>query len=197
VSAPEGTQQSAPDEGVRLATCAADVIELAALRGRAGNLAEVAAARGVALPERGRTCATANGLALAVRPDRWLLVTPPLAPGAAAAAWERPCAGCAAAVDLSSALTVLHVAGAAVREMLTRGCRLDLDPRAFPAGHAAATPMVQVQVILAALPSGFLLLTPSTTARHLREWLEGAARPFGLGLRGNVTVTDLSGDEFT
>jgi len=37
-----------------------------------------------------------------------------------------------------------------------------------------------VPVILVALAAGVLLLTPASTARHLREWLVATARPFGL-----------------
>jgi len=55
--------------------------------------------------------------------------------------------------------------------------------------------MAQVAVILAVLPSGIVLLTPATTARHLREWLASTAKPFGLVLRADVTVGGLSGDK--
>jgi hypothetical protein len=41
---------------------------------------------------------------------------------------------------------------------------------------------------------GMLILTPASTARHFREWLEGAARPFGLAPGAEVSVTALSGD---
>ena len=110
-------------------------------------------------------------MSLSVRPDRWLLLSPPSAPGEAAKKWATRCAGCAATVDLSSAFAAFELSGNSAREMLARGCRLDLDPAAFPEGHAAATIMAQVSVILANLGPAFLLLTPSTTARHFDEWL--------------------------
>jgi sarcosine oxidase subunit gamma len=88
----------------------------------------------------------------------------------------------------------LHLAGPAVSDVLARGCRLDLHPAAFLPGSAAATSMAQVSVTLARLHAGWLLLTPSSTARHLREWLAAAARPFGLLERGNVNVAALSGE---
>ena len=120
-------------------------------------------------------------LALSVRPARWLLVAPlpPGIPGHRAARWRAGCAAGAAVTELSSALSAFLVAGSQVTEMLARGCRLDLHPKVFPPGTAAATVMVQVSVILAALPHGMLLLTPSSTAQHFAEWLELAARPFG------------------
>ena len=184
---------SGPDPvsaGVRLASCAADVVEIAALHGRARELEILAGGRGLDLPALGRLALASDQLALCVRPERWLLLGPPAFPGATAALWQAACA-----VDLSSGLTALHLSGPQDRELLSRGCRLDLDPEVFPAGSAAATIMAQVAVILALLPSGLLLLTPATTARHLREWLISTAKPFGLVLRADVTVAALSGEE--
>jgi heterotetrameric sarcosine oxidase gamma subunit len=180
---------------VRLASCAADVVEIAALHGRARELESIAGGRGLALPALGRLALASDQLALCVRPECWLLLGPPALPGATAALWQAACAHVGAAVDLSSGLTALHLSGPQVRELLSRGCRLDLDPEVFPAGSAAATIMAQVAVILAVLPSGLVLLTPASTARHLREWLASTAKPFGLVLRADVTVGGLSGDE--
>jgi sarcosine oxidase subunit gamma len=145
------------------------------------------------LPPLGRVARSSHHMSLSVRPERWLLLSPPTAPGEAAKKWAARCAGCAAVIDLSSALTAFELssgtarggaqaedASAGSRELLARGCRLDLDPAAFPEGHAAATIMAQVSVILANLGSAFLLLTPSTTARHFGEWLRATGRPFGL-----------------
>jgi heterotetrameric sarcosine oxidase gamma subunit len=181
--------------GVRLASCAADVVEIAAFHGRARELESIAGGRGLDLPALGRLALASDQLALCVRPERWLLLGPPALPGATAALWQAGCARVGAAVDLSSGLTALHLSGPQVRELLSRGCRLDLDPEVFPAGSAAATIMAQVAVILAVLPSGLVLLTPATTARHLREWLISTAKPFGLVLRADVTVGGLSGEQ--
>jgi heterotetrameric sarcosine oxidase gamma subunit len=192
VSAPEGPAEANAGSGVQIADCPADIVEIAALRGGAPALQEVASRRAAPLPPRGRVGLLAGGLILSVRPERWLILFPPAAPGAVAQSWAGACAGCGVALELSSALTALHVSGAAVREVLKRGCRLDLEPPSFPTGSAAATIIVQVPVVLAALASGVLLLTPSSTARHFREWLAAAARPFGLMPYAGVTVAFLS-----
>jgi len=189
VSGPESVSA-----GVRLASCVADVVEIAAFHGRARELERIAGARGLELPAPGRLALASGQLALCVRPARWLLLAPPASPGTTAAHWQAACARMGAAVDLSSGLAAWHLAGPQVREVLSRACRLDLDPEVFPAGRAAATIMAQVAVILAVLPSGLLLLTPATTARHLREWLASTAKPFGLVSRTDVTVGALSGD---
>jgi sarcosine oxidase subunit gamma len=175
----------------------ADIVEIAALHGRAHELESIAGTRGLELPAPGRVAVASDRLALCVRPARWLLLAPAASAGATAALWQAACAHVGAAVDLSSGLAAWHLAGPRVREALSRACRLDLDPQVFPAGSAAATIMVQVAVILAALPSGLLLLTPATTARHLREWLISTAKPFGLVPRADVTVAVLSGDNFS
>jgi heterotetrameric sarcosine oxidase gamma subunit len=196
VSAPEvllAEQRS----GIALRARPADVVELAAVRDRAQVLKALARRRGLQLPDLGHVVANGSALALCVRPERWLLVTAPEPPGAAAGAWQSACVGCGIAVDLSGALTALEVAGPEVRALLARGCRLDLDPAVFPAGHAAATVMAQVPVILTALAAGILLLTPSSTARHFREWLSHAAQPFGLLPDRDATVAPVSGDALT
>jgi sarcosine oxidase, subunit gamma len=185
---------SAPDtRGVEIARCAADVIELAAFASASAALEELAAHQGVRLAGLGRHSPGEGLLTLSVRPGRWLLLSPPEAPGSAAARWQEALSGRGAAVDLSCALAAFVVGGPAAREMLARGCRLDLDRDAFPPGRAAATIMVQVPVTLAAVGSALLLLTPATTARHLNEWLSGASRPFGLRIGEELSVRQLFG----
>lgn len=176
---------------LRLSDCAADVVELVALRGRAALLADIARAQGCLLPARGRILRGAAMLVVAARPERWLLLSAPAGCGERAAIWQSACAGSAAVVDLSSALAALQLSGEAAAQLLARGCRLDLDRGAFPPGSAAATLIAQVSVVLAALDSGFLLLTPATTARHVREWLLASGAPFGLQRAPGVTVAQL------
>jgi heterotetrameric sarcosine oxidase gamma subunit len=188
---------SAPEIGVRIGDCALGIVELAAFRDQAARLGSLLAARGVSLPERGRISRSTGRMIIAARPDRWLLLGPPEVPGALAQSWQAVCGGCAAVVEHSAALSAVYATGPAMREMLKRGCRLDLDPRAFPAGAAGATLMAQVSVTVAMLASGVLLLTPASTARHFREWLAAAAKPFGLGSLGDVTVAALSGEPIT
>ena len=194
VSVPDLSGVPGATAGLTWASLPADIIELAALRNRIHVLRALGARRGLNLPELGRIITVRETAVLCTRPDRWLVLTAPAPPGAALALWSEACAGCAAPVELSSALTMLHLAGPAVREVLARGCRLDLHDDAFASGSVASTHMAQVPVTLAALPAGWLLLTPSTTARHFRDWLSATAGPFGLAPRTGVTVATLCGD---
>ena len=179
---------SAPDAAVELAACALDVIELTARRAAAGALGAAAARRGLALAPLGHRRTFAAGLTLCIRPGRWLVLSRPAEAGEAASLWQRDCAASGTAVDLSSALKGFYLRGEAARELLARGCRVNLAAGAFPADGAAATLIAQVSVVVAALPQGLLLLTPATTARHLHEWLAASGRPFDLSVAGNVTV---------
>jgi sarcosine oxidase subunit gamma len=179
---------------VRIDHCALDILEISAARGRARELAAYARERGLELPPTGRAavCNVAAGaerLILCVRPNRWLILAPP---GAAAIdAWRQAGTALAAAVDLSSGYEALMVRGTRTSEVLARGCRLDLHPQVFPPEHAAATIVAQVPVILASLPAGMLLLTPTSTARHFTEWLSAAARAFGLMPQSAISLADL------
>jgi methylglutamate dehydrogenase subunit D len=193
VSAPD-TAAGARPSGVTLRPAVADIVELAALRDRAHVLKALAARRAMTLPPVGRLAAARDALTLCVRPERWLLLSSPAAAGVTVSHWQEASTGMGAVADLSSGLVALHLAGPCAREALARGCRLDLDPAIFPAGHAAATIIAQVAAILAAVPAGMLILTPASTARHFREWLEGAARPFGLTPGAEVSIAALSGD---
>jgi heterotetrameric sarcosine oxidase gamma subunit len=197
VSVPEGGSGPEVSAGFRCAPLAADIIELAALRERTQVVKALAARRGLAFPATGRVSIGRDTLVLCVRPDRWLLLSAPASHGAALASWRGACEGCAAVVEHSSALTTFQLSGPAVPEVLARGCRLDLHPDVFAPGCAAATHMAQVSVLLAALPGGWLLLTPATTARHFGEWLSATAGPFGFLAAAGVTVADLFGERPT
>lgn len=183
---------SAPD--LALAALPADILEVAAFGGAAPELVRRGVQAGWALPPFGRVSASAAGLALAVRPERWLMLLAPQAPGTSTTLWQGLLGTSGAMVELSAGLAAFFLAGAPAREALRRGCRLDLSPEVFAEGSAAATQMAQVAVTLAALPGGLLLLTPASTARHLREWLMHVGRAFGIAAVSDVTVAAVSGD---
>lgn len=192
MAAPEG-DRVAPT-GISWAPVRADIIELAALRERTQVLKALAGRRGLPFPALGWVAGARETLLLSVRPKRWLLLCAPATAGSTFADWRRACSGCAAVIELSSALTALYLTGTAVPEVLSRACRLDLHPAAFVPGSAAASSMVQVPVTIAALPAGWLLLTPASTAGHFHEWLTATAGPFGFAPAAGVTVASLSGE---
>jgi len=185
VSGPEPVRGGA---GVRLRHASTDIVDVAAFRGLAAQVRALAAERGWPLPEMGQVRTVPGGLALCVRPERWLLLAPRGAVGAMQRSWQDALGRHGVSLDCSAALHPLHVSGKAWRSMLARGSRIDLDPRVFAPGCAAATLIAQVSVILTALGENLLILTPATTARHLREWLVSTAAPFGVDAPEDATV---------
>jgi heterotetrameric sarcosine oxidase gamma subunit len=177
--------------GVELQTARAAIVELGAHRGGTAGLAAIAAERGLVLPALGHAAIAGERLALAVRPGRWLVLEAADGQPIPCAQWEAACAGNGTAVDLSAGLAVLRLCGPEARAVLARSCRLDLDPKHFPAGRAAATIIAQVATVIVAIPRGLLLLTPSTTARHFREWLLATGRPFGIGSPRDVNLAEV------
>lgn len=154
-----------------------DLVQVAAWRGGEAALAERLRAAGWELPPFGQAWARDGRIACSVRPQRWLLAaeTGGMRPGATLAEACVAAVGETGAVtDLSAARGAWRVTDPKARERLAAGCRLDLDPAAFPAGRAAVTLIAQVPVMLACLDDGWLLMAPSSMSGHIEAWLHHA-----------------------
>lgn len=90
-------------------------------------------------------------------------------------------ASVASVVDVSAQRTVIEVAGARARELLAKGCSLDLHPRVFGSGQCAQTLLARAGVIV--LPRGgpepvYWVLVRATFAEYLAWWLVDARREY-------------------
>src|SRR5262249_4070026 len=103
-----------------------------------------------------------------------------LVPGLRSSLGERH----AAVVDLGESRTVIAVSGSKVRELLSKGCTLDLHPRAFPVGACAQTGLARAGVLihLVDVTPGFELTVLRRFADYLWAWLTDAAREYGVAL---------------
>ena len=155
-------------------------LALGQLFARRGRQAELARLLGLPLAP-GRSAAGDGHLALPLAPGQWML----LAEGGADGAFCRAIAGRIGELgcisEQSHARAVLRVSGARARDLLGKGCRLDLHPRVMRPGACAATVMAQVGVLLHQVDEvpGYDLLVPSGLARSFWEWLEESAAEFG------------------
>lgn len=134
--------------------------------------------RGAALPTTPNTWLPAgDGRLVWLGPDEWLLTSPGTAPEtleAEAAAALRPAGG--VAVDVSAQRTVLRLGGPRVREVLAKGCAIDLHPRAFVPGNSAQTTLGQAGVVLLAHDGDeFTLVVRASFAGYLATWLLDAS----------------------
>lgn len=88
-----------------------------------------------------------------------------------------------AAVDVSAQRTTLRLQGAHARDVLAKGCSLDLHASVFPTGTAAQTTLGLAAAVLIPLDDNgtdYQILVRSSFARYAAEWLIDAAEEFGV-----------------
>lgn len=163
------------------------------LRGRAGDAAFVEAlhgALGLEPPTEPNRVAANDDLALLwLGPDEWLAVQHGAAPDAEAALAARlreALAGMHAAVtEVGESLCCIAVAGPRARDLIAKGCPLDLHPRAFGGvGHCAQSHLSKTAITLHQTGDqpAFDLYTRRSFADYLWRWLEDAAREYGVAV---------------
>ncbi|MGY1664056.1 sarcosine oxidase subunit gamma [Geodermatophilus sp. SYSU D00705] len=145
--------------------------------------AQASAALGVDLPTTPNTWVpAAAGRAVWLGPDEWLLTSTTETPGeleARVRAAVLPLGG--SATDVSAQRIGLRLTGARVRDVLARGCSIDLHPRVFGRGSSAQTVLGQAGVVLLALSDAgddYAVLVRSSFAGYLADWLLDAALEF-------------------
>lgn len=108
--------------------------------------------------------------ALCLGPGEWLIVQ-----HEHAVVFDVPAQGLAL-VDLSDGVASLEVSGSAVREVLSKGCGLDLHPRSFPPGRCARTRLAQIPLVIECLEQSRFELHVARSYRHyLHSWFTDAA----------------------
>ncbi|MGF6753263.1 sarcosine oxidase subunit gamma [Paraburkholderia sp. GAS42] len=82
-------------------------------------------------------------------PDEWMVVGKTAGTGALGRGLATALSGqFASAVDVSSGYTIVSVSGRAVRDVLSRGCPLDVDANIFGIGTCAQTHYFKASIIL-------------------------------------------------
>ena len=88
-----------------------------------------------------------------------------------------------AAVDVSAQRTTVRLRGAHARDVLAKGCSLDLHPTVFGPGAAAQTILGLAAVVLIPLSDNgtdYRILVRASFAGYLAAWLLDAAEEFGV-----------------
>jgi heterotetrameric sarcosine oxidase gamma subunit len=132
-------------------------------------------------PTPGRASATPAGAALWLAPGAWLVVAEEIEEGALYQNLLEPLGDLAAVVDQSHGRAALRLSGTRARDMLAKGCRLDLHPRVFTPGMCAQTVIAQIGVLLHQcdeIPT-YDLYVPAGYALDSLEWLTSSAAEFG------------------
>lgn len=165
-------------------------LELVNVRGDLRDAAFVAAVESVVgckPPAAPNTMATGNGYDLLwLGPDEWLVRSASAHSATQAAPLEGKLRNAfkglfAAAVDIGSGYTVLEISGPRAREVLSRGCPLDLHPALFKAGQCAQSHYFKASLTL--LPTGddsFDLVIRRSFADYFVKIMLDAAEPLML-----------------
>jgi sarcosine oxidase subunit gamma len=116
-------------------------------------------------------------------PDEWLVVT--AAPQAAelAAALQQATSEMHASVnDLSGGQVALVLEGPGARDLLAKGCPLDLHPQVFKAVDCAQSAIAKSNVLLGLLDDAptFIIVVRRSFADYLCRWLAKAGKSFGI-----------------
>lgn len=125
-------------------------------------------------PNSSSACET--GEILRLGPNEWLLVAGP------DARWsEKMTIAGATLTDVSHARVVVHVGGEKAREMLAKGCPVDLHLRRFPGGTCIQTSIAKIGVIVHKLQNenDFALYAARSYAGSLWHWLSASAAEYG------------------
>jgi sarcosine oxidase subunit gamma len=131
---------------------------------------------GAALPTRANTAIAAGDVTvLWLGPDEWLVLAPEgrqesLEKALRQAIGTEP----GAVVDLSAHRTTVELTGERAREVLAKGCSLDLHPRVFAPGSCAQVLLAQAPVLLVAREGdhpAYWLLVRVSFATYVADWL--------------------------
>jgi heterotetrameric sarcosine oxidase gamma subunit len=141
----------------------------------------VEAAFGIALPGPNRASSSGAVTSLAIQPDQWLITAPLEQSADLCAKVAIVASDVAALVDQSGGKAILRISGARARDVLAKGCRIDLDPRVFGADAVAATPIAHLQMLIHRVGASdtYDLYVTSTFAEAAFDWLTTSAKQFG------------------
>ena len=149
-------------------------------------------AMGFALPTKPLTSAAHGQVgALWVAPDEWLIVAPGDGPGVEATLRQAFEGQHVSVADVSDNYTVVRVSGPKARDLLAKGCPVDLHAKAWPAGQVGGTILAKSNIVLHRADDDgenaeprFDLYVRRSFAEYLWLWLEDAAREYGLRVAG-------------
>ena len=123
--------------------------------------------------------------ALWLGPDEWLIVTPQEEQSSLAGRLGDVLDGVHSSItDVSGGQTVINLSGERAREVLAKGCALDLHSRAFGERRCAQTLVSGANVILgwAGPEPSFDLIVRRSFAEYLAQWLCDAAQEYGVSV---------------
>lgn len=140
---------------------------------------------GISIPLRPNTFTKNDDITtLWLGPNEWLIIT---SPGRAAEVARKLREALprifSAVTDVSHNQTVIRIQGDRARDVLRKGCTLDLHPAAFGPGCCAQTLLAKAGVVIRWVDHSpaFDLVVRRSFADYLALWLKDAAEEYGVG----------------
>lgn len=124
-----------------------------------------------------------------VAPDEWMVITRPSGAERALKALQKNLKIAdlhSSVTDTTEARTCIRVSGPRAREVISKGCSIDLHPSAFGPGQCAQTVVSRVGVMLAQTANSkthqptYELYPLRSFATYLWNWLEDASAEYGV-----------------
>jgi len=139
---------------------------------------------GFRLPVTPNTVAESVDLnALWLGPNEWLILGPPHSETEIIAGLKEALGDSLSAVnDISGGQTIINLQGSNVRDVLSKGCTLDLHPRVFGPGRCAQTHLGKTNAVIWQLDSSpsFDIIVRRSFSDYLARWIKDAAQEYGL-----------------
>jgi sarcosine oxidase subunit gamma len=89
----------------------------------------------------------------------------------------------AAVVEVGDAFVAVKIAGPNSRDVLAKGCTIDLHPRAFKTGSVVQTNLAKAQIALYQLDeTTYRIFARRSFAEYLWTWLEDAGIEYGVSI---------------
>lgn len=159
------------------------------VRGRAsdaGFLQPVEKVLGQALPIEPNSVSIERHQVFWLGPDEWLVITPADRAADLAGELQQATSGSHASVnDISGGQIALLLQGAKCRELLAKGCTLDLHPSVFTVGDCAQSGLARANVLLASVDetATFMIVVRRSFSEYLCRWLAHAGSDVGIAFR--------------
>lgn len=151
--------------------------------------AAVKSVTGVDLPVTPNTTAQAGAFRILwLGPAEWWVVTTSGAEEKLVADLRQAFTGQhAAVIDVSESRTVITLSGAKARDVLARGCSLDLHPRVFGPGQCAQTGLTKANILLDQTDGAptFDIYVLKSFADYLWQWFWLVGRDYKFAIRAN------------
>ena len=116
-------------------------------------------------------------------PDRWWLIGGAAALPSVNELRQKLAAFNAAVVEVGDAFAAVEIAGPKSRDVLAKGCTIDLHPRAFKTGSVVQTNLAKAQIALYQIDeTTSRIFARRSFAEYIWTWLEDAGIEYGVSI---------------